>query len=188
MKKALFELFENSYEMPLEIIEKFKKIVDDQPDDYFGKKSKIAHITGSMITIDETGEYTLLTQHKKLKKWLQLGGHWCDYDASPTETLLESAIRELKEEGYNNADISYKILNNNQIVDLDIHNVGDHFHYDVCFLAEVSRSIAVVVSDESESVEWKNMGEIFADKQSYDSRLIRMLEKAQQIHKKQKKL
>ena len=141
----------------------------------------MAHITGSVVVIDESGQNTLLTNHKKLKKWLQLGGHWCDFDDYPTESLKDSSIRELKEEGYGNNDIEYKILNDEQILDLDIHDVGGHLHYDVCFLVEVNKSVPIVVSDESDNVEWKSISEMIENKEKYDSRLIRMVEKAQEV-------
>lgn len=186
MQQELFELFEHSYQSPRDVIEKFKAIVTDQPLDFFGKKSNVAHITGSVVVVDETGQNTLLTNHKKLKKWLQLGGHWCDFEDSPTESLKDSSIRELKEEGYGNQDIPYKILNNEQILDLDIHDVGGHLHYDVCFLVEVSKSIPIVVSDESEDVQWKNISDIYQNKEAYDPRLVRMLTKAQEVFKFEK--
>lgn len=181
MKKELFELFEKSYKAPIEIIDKFKKIVEDQPYDYFGKKSKVAHITGSVLVVNEDVTEVLLTNHKKLKKWLQLGGHWCDFDESPTETLTQAALREVREEGYDNKDIPIQMLNNGNILDLDIHSVGDHMHYDVCFAAKVDKLVPIAISSESEYLAWKDIKDMMKAKESYDPRLIRMLEKVQEL-------
>lgn len=184
MKKKLFELFERSYKTPTHTIEKFKQIVKDQPNDYFGKKSSVAHITGSVLVVNEDTTEVLLTNHKKLKKWLQLGGHWCDFDETPTETIKEAALREVREEGYDNRDIPIEMLNKGNILDLDIHDVGGHMHYDVCFIAKVDKSVPISISSESEDLEWKNIEDMIANESKYDSRLIRMLEKAKEVTSK----
>lgn len=184
MKKKLFELFERSYKTPNDTIEKFKQIVKDQPNDYFGKKSNVAHITGSVLVVNEDTTEVLLTNHKKLKKWLQLGGHWCDFDETPTETITEAALREVREEGYDNRNIPIEMLNKGDILDLDIHDVGGHMHYDVCFIAKVDKSVPISISSESEDLEWKNIEDMIANESKYDSRLIRMLEKAKEVTSK----
>lgn len=184
MKKELFELFERSYKTPLDVVEKFKKIVEDQPNDFFGKKSNIAHITGSVLVVSEDGQEVLLTEHGKLKKWLQLGGHWCDFDDYPTETVTEAAVREMKEEGYGNRDVPYELLNNGNILDLDIHDVGGHLHYDVCFIAKVDNKIPLIITSESDDLEWKKVSDLLLNKNNYDARLIRMIEKSQEIFNK----
>lgn len=184
MKNELNDLFERSYQTPVDVIDKFKRILEDQPSDFFGKKSNVAHITASALVVNEDMTEVLLTNHKKLKKWLQLGGHWCDYDEYPTESILQAALREVREEGYGNREIPMDVLNSNYPLDLDIHSVGDHLHYDVSFLVKIDKSIPVDVSHESEDVSWKNISEILDNKDQYDSRLIRMLEKTNEIKNK----
>lgn len=51
------------------------------------------HLTGSAWVVDRTRTQTLLTHHRKLDKWLQLGGH---ADGDPD--LLAVALREAREE------------------------------------------------------------------------------------------
>ena len=54
----------------------------------------------------------LMTHHRKLNMWLQLGGH-----ADGMEDLISVAIREAKEEsGFNEF-----VLLSDRIFDLDIH-------------------------------------------------------------------
>ena len=51
------------------------------------------HLTGSAWIVDASRTRTLLTHHRKLDKWLQLGGH---ADGDPD--LLAVALREGREE------------------------------------------------------------------------------------------
>ena len=51
------------------------------------------HLTGSAWIVNAERTRTLLTHHRKLKKWLQLGGH---ADGDPD--LLAVALREAREE------------------------------------------------------------------------------------------
>ncbi len=51
------------------------------------------HLTGSAWIVDRAHIWTLLTHHRKLDKWLQLGGH---ADGDPD--LLAVALREAEEE------------------------------------------------------------------------------------------
>ena len=87
------------------------------------------HITGSAWVVDPAGSRLLLTHHRKLGKWLQLGGH---SDGEPD--TLAVALREAREEsGLRVRPIS------NAVLDIDIHTIpalkGEpaHLHYDVRF-------------------------------------------------------
>jgi hypothetical protein len=50
------------------------------------------HLTGSAWLIDSTGQRVLLTHHRKLGRWIQLGGH-----ADGEADLLAVAVREARE-------------------------------------------------------------------------------------------
>ncbi|MQA94972.1 MAG: NUDIX domain-containing protein [Streptosporangiales bacterium] len=52
------------------------------------------HLTASAAVLDASGERVLLTLHRKLRMWLQLGGHCEPGDGS----LAEAALREAAEE------------------------------------------------------------------------------------------
>src|SRR3979490_420970 len=79
---------------PEELIDKNKMIafVEDNPQ-CFERSLEIGHITASAWLIDKTGSHALLTHHKKLNRWLQLGGH-CDGDPD----VIAVAIKEAQEE------------------------------------------------------------------------------------------
>src|SRR5688572_10916647 len=80
------------------------------------------HFTASALVVDAPGERGLLTHHKKLDRWLQLGGH-CDGDSN----FAAVALREAQEEsGIEGLSIDPRPL------DLDIHTIpartGDPEH------------------------------------------------------------
>jgi 8-oxo-dGTP pyrophosphatase MutT (NUDIX family) len=131
------------------------------------------HITGSAWIIDETKQYTLLTHHAKLNKWLQTGGH-----ADGEENVLNVALREAEEEsGLKN----FRLLQPT-IFDLDIHLIPErkdfpeHFHYDIRFLFEASMKEQIIISEESHDVAWKRIDEIDV-LTNHNPSMIRMAEK-----------
>jgi 8-oxo-dGTP pyrophosphatase MutT (NUDIX family) len=130
------------------------------------------HFTTSAIVLNPMKNKILLTHHKFLQEWFQLGGHFED-DAS----LIESAIRETKEESGINEIISIT----NKIFDIDIHkipenknkNEPEHFHYDLRYLLKVHTE-EFTISDESNELQWI----IFKDlKTSFRKDMARMIGK-----------
>jgi len=95
----------------------------------------------------------LLTHHKKLNKWLQLGGH-CDGNVD----ALAVAIKEAQEE----SGIMEIEPVQTTIFDISVHLIPEnkkekaHYHYDIRFLLQVMSDEKVVVSDESHDLAWIN--------------------------------
>ena len=118
----------------------------------FQKDNQAGHFTGSAWIVSTDRCQVLMTHHKKLDMWLQLGGH-----ADGIDDLISVAIREAKEEsGFDNF-----VLVSEKIFDLDIHifpaiSEGPiHLHYDIRFLLEADpKDNRIVVSDESHDVRW----------------------------------
>ena len=118
----------------------------------FSKSNKKGHFTGSGWIVSPDKRKILMTHHKIINKWLQLGGH-----ADGEGDLLKEALREsIEESGFR----EFKVLNET-IFDLDIHKIPktdseiSHFHYDVRFLLEADLSKeSIVVSNESYDVAW----------------------------------
>ena len=118
----------------------------------FQKNNQKGHFTGSAWVVTPDKSQVLMTHHKKLNMWLQLGGH-----ADGIDDLISVAIREAKEEsGFDNF-----VLVSEKIFDLDIHKIPAisegpiHLHYDVRFLLEADpKDNRIVVSDESHDVRW----------------------------------
>ncbi|MEP6963752.1 MAG: NUDIX hydrolase, partial [Acidobacteriota bacterium] len=92
------------------------------------------------------------TWHKRLNRWLQMGGHIEPGD----RTLLDAALREAREE----SGLEGVRPLSAAIFDLDVHAIParkdepEHFHYDVRFLLEADPAEALVVSAESRDVAW----------------------------------
>ena len=118
----------------------------------FQKNNQKGHFTGSAWVVTPNKSQVLMTHHKKLDMWLQLGGH-----ADGIDDLISVAIREAKEEsGFDNF-----VLVSEKIFDLDIHEIPAisegpiHLHYDIRFLLEADpKDNRIVVSDESHDVRW----------------------------------
>lgn len=108
------------------------------------------HVTGGAWLLDRDMERVLLTHHKKLGRWLQLGGH-CDGDPDP----LAVAVREAEEE----SGLEVVVLDS-RILDLDVHRIPArgsdpaHDHYDVRFLLRAAESDRFTVSEESHELAW----------------------------------
>lgn len=109
------------------------------------------HFTGSCWLVNAANSAVLLTHHRKLNMWLQLGGH---ADGDPD--LLRVALREAAEESGLTA---IHPLSEN-IFDLGVHTVPSmgsspaHVHYDVRFLLRTEDTRPFTVSEESYDLRW----------------------------------
>lgn len=125
-------------------------------EDCFERSLAVGHITGSAWVVNSHGTEALFTHHRKLEKWLQLGGH---ADGDPD--ILAVALREvLEESGLIATPLS------SQIFDLDAHiiparqKVPEHIHYDIRYLLQVTGDHAYTVSEESLDLRWIPFDEI----------------------------
>lgn len=122
----------------------------DENDDALLRTCVPGHLTASALLVDAAGERALLTHHRKLEKWLQLGGH-CDGEAN----LAASALRECREE----SGIEGLVIDP-AIVDLDVHPIParkdepEHLHLDSRFLVFAPEGAVEVVSEESIALGW----------------------------------
>ena len=112
---------------------------------------QIGHLTGSAWIVDRERKRTLLTHHRKLNKWLQLGGH-----ADGQLDLQAVAMREAHEE----SGLTRLRVVDAAIFDVDRHLIParktepDHWHYDIRFMIEADPDEPFVVSDESHDLAW----------------------------------
>jgi 8-oxo-dGTP pyrophosphatase MutT (NUDIX family) len=117
------------------------------------------HFTGSAWLVSADGRRVLLTHHRKLDRWLQLGGH-ADGDGD----LARVALREAEEEsGMTGLRLEGGVF------DLDRHLIPArgtepaHWHYDVRFVVRATASEAFVVNEESHALAWREIAAIAAD-------------------------
>lgn len=122
-----------------------------QHEDCFSRTLAIGHITGSAFIVNPERTHVLLTHHKKLNRWLQLGGH-----ADGESNILNVALREAEEE----SGLAEVRPVSEEIFDVDIHliparkNETEHYHYDIRYLCEADSRIPLTVSDESHDLVW----------------------------------
>ncbi|HEY0232828.1 MAG TPA: NUDIX hydrolase [Dokdonella sp.] len=130
------------------------------------------HLTGSAWLVSADGERVLLTHHRKLDRWLQLGGH-ADGDAD----LARVALREAEEESGLTG-----LVAETTIFDLDRHEIparGDlpaHWHYDVRYVVRAGAGEDFSVSEESHALAWRRIDDLAADAAA-DESLQRMARK-----------
>lgn len=162
----------------------------------FERHHAVGHFTGSAWLVSADGERVLLTHHRKLRRWLQLGGH-ADGDAN----LARVALREAEEE----SGLGQLVVEP-AIFDLDAHRIAahipvvspdgptapsgfapgeprpargeeaEHWHYDVRHVVRATGDEEFTISAESLALAWMPVREIAADPQA-DASLRRMARK-----------
>lgn len=133
----------------------FEELAGDIANPYV-RERLAGHFTASCWLVDRSGERTLLTHHRKLGMWLQLGGH-----ADGERDLQVVALKEAEEEsGLGGLSIAAGIF------DLDRHwipehkGVPAHWHYDVRYVVHAGEDEAYTVSEESHDLAWRDIGEL----------------------------
>lgn len=137
------------------MVERFVNFVQETPNCY-ERDCWSGHVTGAAWLMNQAGAHALLTHHRKLDMWLQLGGH---SDGDPDTTAV--ALREALEE----SGLRVRLLET-EIFDIDIHPIParkedpDHWHFDVRFLMQTESSDDFVVSPESVDLAWVPIAEL----------------------------
>jgi len=119
-------------------------------DDVFLRTRMDGHFTASCWLLSADGERVLLTHHRKLARWLQLGGH-ADGQMDLAKVALTEAIEE---SGLSDLAVEPSIF------DLDAHLIparggeAAHTHWDVRFVLRCAGSENYQVSAESLALAW----------------------------------
>ncbi|MGY6517712.1 MAG: NUDIX hydrolase [Lysobacteraceae bacterium] len=150
-----FEEFGRRWPQQADAAAEFKRFLDSSPD-VFRREHAVGHFTGSCWLVSADGQRVLLTHHRKLGRWLQLGGH-----ADGDEDLARVALTEAHEE----SGLTGLVLEPG-IFDLDRHVIParkadpEHFHYDVRYVVRATADEAFVVSEESHDLAWRPVAEL----------------------------
>ncbi|MFJ9678726.1 NUDIX hydrolase [Streptomyces sp. NPDC101194] len=140
------------YENPLDAAqEELRQVYLDhlaEHPDGMWKACGAGHLTASALVVDLERGRVLLTLHRKLRMWLQMGGH-CERQDN---TLAAAALREATEE----SGISGLTLLAGGPVTLDRHRIPApcHWHLDVQYAALAPAGATEQISDESLDLRW----------------------------------
>jgi 8-oxo-dGTP pyrophosphatase MutT (NUDIX family) len=112
------------------------------------------HITASCYVIDGAGRL-LLHHHRRLHRWLQMGGH-----VEAGEQPVDAALREAAEEsGLRDLQLAH-----DGIADLDVHVIPagrgepEHRHFDVRYIAWTGSPEAIAMdAKESNDLMWVDL-------------------------------
>ena len=176
---------ENRGERPM--VERVRRLISEYQN-CFERECLPGHITASSWIFSHDRTHFLLTHHRKLGRWLQLGGH-ADGDANP----LNVALREAREESgmvhfdrvdrYRTSSVSegFPIP-----ADLDVHRIPsrpgepEHEHYDFRFILVARLGQPLVISEESSDLAWFRTEELeqALDRAGADESLLRLGRKA----------
>lgn len=127
------------------------------------------HLTASALVIAPERGQVLLTLHRKLNMWLQMGGHCEPQDVS----LTAAALREATEE----SGVSGLTLLPGGPVRLDRHPIPSpcNWHLDVQYAALAPAGAVEAISDESLDLRWFRYDEVA---EVADDSVVRLMEAA----------
>ena len=163
------EIYSSLYEEEADLIKRFNVFLEENVN-CFDRQNSVGHVTGSAWLLCPDYQHVLLTHHKKLNRWLQLGGH-----SDGESDTLSVAIREAREE----SGLAVKALENS-IFDIDVHTIPQrknepkHLHFDVRFLLQALEK-NFVVSAESNDLQWVKIEDI--PKYTAEESILRMRDK-----------
>ncbi|MBX9394047.1 NUDIX hydrolase [Streptomyces sp. TRM72054] len=153
-----------SYEDQQELRDVYLDHLAAHPDGMW-KSCADGHITASALVIDPERGRVLLTLHRKLRMWLQMGGHCEPGDVS----VAAAALREGTEE----SGIGGLTLLPGGPVRLDRHHTPCAWHLDVQYAAVAPAGAVEAISDESLDLRWFPYDEV-AD--VADDSVVRLVE------------
>lgn len=116
------------------------------------------HFTASAFVLNPERNALVLILHRKLKRWLQPGGHIEPGDTSP----LAAAARETREE----TGLQTIACSASQLFDLDVHAIPgrlespEHKHYDLRFLLCAQMESELLPNDEVTDAKWVPLADV----------------------------
>jgi len=154
----------------------FLHLLRTTPAPYSRAQFEPGHVTASCFIIDRAGRL-LLHHHRRLNRWLQMGGH-----LEPGEDTASAALREAAEE----SGLRDLGLIADAIADLDIHVIPpgrgepEHRHYDVRYIARTGSADSIAAdARESNALMWFDLGRAAELMQGEES--LRVIQKIRRL-------
>jgi 8-oxo-dGTP pyrophosphatase MutT (NUDIX family) len=151
-------------------IDRFETFVASEPR-CFQRNCWTGHVTGSAWIVNPPQTHVLLTHHRKLNRWLQLGGH-SDGDDDPLRVACREAVEE-------SGLVVEPVCD--RLFDIDIHLIPArqddpaHHHFDARYALQAVGGETYRVSDESHALRWVKIDQI--DAFTTESSMLRMARK-----------
>jgi 8-oxo-dGTP pyrophosphatase MutT (NUDIX family) len=181
----MLDCYRAAFPAEADVVDRIRTLVAEHVD-CFERTCRPGHITGAAWIISADRRRFLLTHHRKLNRWLQLGGH-----ADGQGHVEEVALREAREESGMIAFDFVPIGGAIAPFDIDVHQIparyddaGNlveeaHEHHDVRFLMVARDDQALCCSDESHELAWCTPEEI--RQRTDEESVLRMLRKALEL-------
>ena len=163
-------------------IQRIKALIAKHPN-ILNMNCEVGHITASAAIVHPASGRTLLHFHKRLHRWLQVGGH-ADYETD----FAQVALREAREETGLHDLVHYPPAAKPAPIDFDVHTIpvsGDipqHLHLDFRYVLATKQPAALApVQGESKRFRWLSFAEALDLGDDIDDSLRRLLRKASML-------
>lgn len=179
----IFDLLENAEpidKQEAKSIQKIKELVSLH-ENIFDRECLTAHLTASALVVNPQSKMFLLHLHKKLKMWLQFGGH-ADGETDLSSVALKESMEEtgLKD---------LKFYQDKKIpLDIDLQtipkigNVEKHYHLDFRYLLLTQTTVTPTPdANESQNLKFFSFTEIKKMESTLDPALKRLIKKAKKL-------
>lgn len=124
------------------------------------RSARREHVTASCFVFDPGLDHVLLALHRKVRLWLQLGGHVEPGDAS----CADAALREAREEsGLAAVSLLGTTPGDVERIDVSAAIPGCAVHWDLGYVAIADAADTIAVSAESEELAWWPLDGLPAD-------------------------